>query len=237
MDRRADRDRTRSRPLHLRGLYVGQADPDPHGAAALGQAPRSDPAETPPAHPYEQRHAGAPCRGTLRNRRRRHDRQAVARQPAPHTNRGTYAPSAASIAARAASAFEASGPPACAMSGRPPPPLPPSASAPLRTRSTALKRLTRSSVTPTTMPALPSPVTPTMATTPEPTCFLPSSARLFRSLISIPVTARASSFTSPTWRTPSSPARAPPPPMAILRRASDTSRSSRLRSSRRGAMR
>ena len=42
------------------------------------------------------------------------------------------------------------------MSGRPPPPLPPSASAPLRTRSTAEKRAVRSAVTPTTMPALPS---------------------------------------------------------------------------------
>ena len=56
----------------------------------------------------------------------------------------------------AASALEPSGPPACAMSGRPPPPLPPSASAPFCTRSTALKREVRSSVTPTTMPALPS---------------------------------------------------------------------------------
>ena len=44
------------------------------------------------------------------------------------------------MAASAASAFDPSGPPACAMSGRPPPPLPPSASAPLRTKSTALKR-------------------------------------------------------------------------------------------------
>ncbi len=43
-----------------------------------------------------------------------------------------YAPALkrASIAASAASALEPSGPPACAMSGRPPPPLPPSASAP-----------------------------------------------------------------------------------------------------------
>ncbi len=70
---------------------------------------------------------------------------------------GDQPPSAASIALSAASAFDPSGPPACAMSGRPPPPLPPSASAPLRTRSTALKRDVRSSVTPTTMPALPSP--------------------------------------------------------------------------------
>ena len=37
------------------------------------------------------------------------------------------------------------------------------------------------------MPALPSSVTPTIATTPEPTCFLPSSARLFRSLMSMPL--------------------------------------------------
>ena len=108
-------------------------------------------------------------------------------------------------AARAAAAFEPSGPPACAISGRPPPPLPPEASAPLRTRSTALKRATRSLVTPTTMPALPSSVTPTMATTPEPTFFLPSSARLRRSFRSMPSTARAMSLMSPTARTPSAP--------------------------------
>src|SRR5262249_17412165 len=42
-------------------------------------------------------------------------------------------PRAPSIALSAASALEPSGPPACAMSARPPPPLPPSASAPLRT--------------------------------------------------------------------------------------------------------
>ena len=58
------------------------------------------------------------------------------------------------------------------------------------TSSTALKRDVRSAVTPTTTPALPSSVTPTMATTPEPSCFLPSSARLFRSFISMPCTAR-----------------------------------------------
>ena len=46
-------------------------------------------------------------------------------------------------------------------------------------------------MTPTTMPALPSSVTPTMATTPEPTCLLPSSARLRSSLRSMPSTARA----------------------------------------------
>ncbi len=43
---------------------------------------------------------------------------------------------------------------------------------------------------------------PTSATTPEPSCFLPSSARLFRSLMSMPSTARAISLTSPTMRTP-----------------------------------
>src|SRR5947199_5784 len=102
-------------------------------------------------------------------------------------------PSAAAMAASAASALEPSGPPACAMSARPPPPLPPSTSAPLRTRSIAEKRDVRSSVTPTTTPALPSSVTPTMATTPEPRRFLPSSARLRRSLRSMPSTARAGS--------------------------------------------
>src|SRR6266446_1945586 len=99
---------------------------------------------------------------------------------------------ACSIADSAASALAPSGPPACAMSGRPPPPLPPSASEPLRTSSTALKREVRSEVTPTTMPALPSSVTPTIATTPEPICFLPSSTRLLRSLVSTPSIARAS---------------------------------------------
>ena len=49
-------------------------------------------------------------------------------------------PIAFSIAESAASALAPSGPPACAMSGRPPPPLPPSASAAILTRSTALKR-------------------------------------------------------------------------------------------------
>ncbi len=44
------------------------------------------------------------------------------------------------------------------------------------------------------MPALPSAVLPTMATMPEPTCFLPSSARLRRSLRSMPSTARREEF-------------------------------------------
>src|SRR5581483_7560783 len=59
-----------------------------------------------------------------------------------------------SMAASASEAFEVSGPPACAMSGRPPPPLPPSFSAPSFTKSTALIFLVRSSVTPTTSDAL-----------------------------------------------------------------------------------
>src|SRR6266566_4079860 len=131
-----------------------------------------------------------------------------------------------SIASSAASALEPSGPPACAMSARPPPPLPPSASAPLRTKSIAEKRDVRSAVTPTTTPALPSSVTPTMATTPEPRRFLPSSARLRRSLRSMPSTARAKSFTSPTTRTPSAPCvLPPPPPMASFFFASESSRS------------
>src|SRR6516162_5555146 len=112
-------------------------------------------------------------------------------------------PSAEAMAASAACACEPSGPPACAMSERPPPLLPPSATAPLRARSTAEKRAVRSSVTPTTMPALPSSLTPTMATIPEPTRFLPSSARLRRSLRSMPSTARAIRRSSPITRMPS----------------------------------
>src|SRR5262249_15120378 len=99
-------------------------------------------------------------------------------------------PSAISMASSAAAAFEPSGPPACAMSGRPPPPLPPRASAPLRTRSTALKRDTRSSVTPTTRPPWPSGAVLPPATTPEPTLILPSSASDFSSLLARPLTAR-----------------------------------------------
>src|SRR6202795_4593497 len=140
-----------------------------------------------------------------------------------------------SIAESAAPALAPSGPPACAMSGRPPPPLPPSTCEATRARSTALKREVRSLVTPTTTPALPSPVTPTMATTPLPSCFLPSSARLLRSFISMPSTERANSFTSPTSRTPAAPAATPlaaeaPPPIASFLRASARSRSSFLRS-------
>src|SRR6267378_2449376 len=81
-----------------------------------------------------------------------------------------------------------------------------------------------------------------MATTPEPSCFLPSSTRLLRSFISMPSTARAISLTLPTSRTPLAPAADPleacaPPPIASFLRASDRSRSSFLRSSIREAMR
>ena len=76
-----------------------------------------------------------------------------------------------------------------------------------------------------------------MATTPEPTCFLPSSARLRRSLTSMPSTARASSFTSPMVRTPSAAARCAPPPMASRFLASASSRSSFFRSSSNAATR
>ena len=92
-----------------------------------------------------------------------------------------------SMAASAACALPASGPPAWAMSGRPPPPLPPRASAASRTRSTALMRAVRSSVTPTTIEALPS-AAATKATTPEPICALAPSARLLRSLGDTPST-------------------------------------------------
>ena len=78
----------------------------------------------------------------------------------PVTGGGIYdaarCSSKSEIAASAASAAEPSGPPAWAMSGRPPPPLPPSFSAASRTKSTALNACVRSGVTPTTTPALPS---------------------------------------------------------------------------------
>ncbi len=53
-------------------------------------------------------------------------------------HRAAFCRSVSSIAARAASSAVASGPPAWARSGRPPPPLPPSFSLATRTRSTAL---------------------------------------------------------------------------------------------------
>ena len=65
--------------------------------------------------------------------------------------------------------------------GPPPPPLPPSAAAPWRTRSTALKRAVRSSVTPTTIPALPS-ADADDGDDAGADLFLPSSARLVQVL-------------------------------------------------------
>ena len=70
-------------------------------------------------------------------------------------------------------------PPACAMSGRPPPPDPPRAAAPTLTRSTALILPVRSSVTATTIEAFPSEVA-ISAITPEPILPLRSSAMGFK---------------------------------------------------------
>src|SRR6185312_12345883 len=134
-----------------------------------------------------------------------------------------------SIAANASCAFVPSGPPACAMSARPPPPLPPSASAPSRTRSTALMRPVMSSVTPTTSEALPS-VTAAKATTPEPILVLASSARPLRSFAETPSTRRSTALTPAIFLAPSSGPRVPPPSASALR-ASASSRSRRRRSS------
>lgn len=76
------------------------------------------------------------------------------------------------MAARASAALEPSGPPAWAMSGRPPPPLPPVLSEATRTRSTALNLSVRSLVTATTMPSLPSAEALATATTPKPVAAL-----------------------------------------------------------------
>src|SRR5262249_48324520 len=80
----------------------------------------------------------------------------LAAPPLRHHAGATAPARRSAIAFNAASALAPSGPPAWAMSGRPPPPWPPSAAAPALTRSTALYFAVRSSVTPTTMPALPS---------------------------------------------------------------------------------
>ena len=71
------------------------------------------------------------------------------------------------------------------MSGRPPPPLPPSASAATRTRSTAETRAVRSSVTPAATAAL-SPVSATSRMTPDSSRALCSSIRPRRSLPETP---------------------------------------------------
>src|ERR1700730_13080824 len=72
------------------------------------------------------------------------------------------APSAEAMASSAACALEPSGPPACAISERQPPPFQPTPSLPLRTRSTSEKPAVSSSVPPTPTPALPARLTPTM---------------------------------------------------------------------------
>ena len=80
--------------------------------------------------------------------------------------------SSASLTASSASwALEPSGPPPCAISGRPPPPWPPSVATAAFTRSTALTWTARSSVTPTATLARPS-LTAISAPMPEPKTFL-----------------------------------------------------------------
>src|SRR5260370_38864452 len=111
-------------------------------------------------------------------------------QPLPareHRHRYTLA-IAFSMAESAAPALAPSGPPACAISGRPPPPFPPRASEATRTRSTALKREGRYLVTPTTTPPLPSGAVFATATTPDFTFSFPSSTSAFRSLFASPLT-------------------------------------------------
>ena len=75
-------------------------------------------------------------------------------------------------------------------------------------------------MTPTASPALPSSVTPTMATMPEPTCFFPSSTSPRKSLGLSPWTERASSLmlveamvrmAVPALAEPSAETEAPPP--------------------------
>ena len=75
-----------------------------------------------------------PCRRLSPTGHRPHRACASAPRDAVPRTRPQAAASAASMAASAASALAPSGPPACAMSRRPPPPLPPSFSAPARTR-------------------------------------------------------------------------------------------------------
>ena len=136
------------------------------------------------------------------------------------------------MAASAASALAPSGPPACAMSGVPPPPLPPKTSeacAPNRRPRTEPRD--RASRRRRCWPCHPrwwrqGQRRQTQAVS----CPRPRGSS--RSLISMPSTARAISLTSPTTRTPSAPSARAPPPMASFFFASDSSRSSRRRSSK-----
>ena len=145
--------------------------------------------------------------------------------------------SSASLTASSASfAFEPSGPPPCAMSGRPPPPCPPSVATAALTRSTALTWPARSSVTPTATLARPS-LTATSAPMPgaETLLHLVNSGAqilgieafndLAEELVTVDLLGRAD---LPTWRT-----------AAHRQRffASASSRSSRLRSSTSDAIR
>ena len=136
---------------------------------------------------------------------------------------GYNAAATASMAACASSAF---GPPACAISGRPPPPLPPRAAEPSRTKSTALFVSVRSSVTATTTDALPASVATIQITA---LC----SDDLISSAIDFNSRAGVSSRRRPTNCTPliSSPAATDPVPAANFRRSCDRSRSLFLRSS------
>ena len=129
------------------------------------------------------------------------------------------------MAWRAASAWEASGPPAWARSGRPPPPLPPTAAEAARARVTASNRPVRSGEMPTTMLALPSAVE-TRATTPLPSLRWMASARFLSSRAGTSPRLRAARRMPLTSSTA-----AASPPVARRRWSSVIWRSSRRRSS------
>jgi hypothetical protein len=135
---------------------------------------------------------------------RRHHRRPGARRDEPARNLGlarrrlgsgdvigTAAVQAAAAALASSDCFEPSaplspsGPPPWAMSGRPPPPCPPSAATAALTRSTALTLPPARSVTPTATEARPS-LTATRAATPEPIRALASSTAPRSSLGSSP---------------------------------------------------
>ena len=122
------------------------------------------------------------------------------------------------------------------MSGRPPPPCPPSAATAALTRSTALNWPARSSVTPTATLARPS-LTATSAATPEPTrCFIVSTVERKSLGSSLPRPGQGTCGR----RCPRALRRPPcadPPPIASAFFASASSRSSRLRSSTSAAIR
>ena len=131
------------------------------------------------------------------------------------------------------------------MSGRPPPPWPPTASTALRTRSTALKRSVRSSVTPTATVARP-PSTEMIAATPVPIERFFSSTRLRSSLGSKSLSSSGVKKTSPTFSGPVASLAVPISGEPVVRScaeraivffASASSRSSRRRSSTSAATR